>query len=173
MQFVTRDALAYIGLYLAICEGEWELRMACMKLMAPVFSAFERLTYRKLIGQHIADVLSWPEPVLKFFKEGGFVISLTGQPWNSHGVDEAHEMIINKACKASIVHPSREYINRVAAYLPHHSKCIENLKQQLFPEEHPSKKYSSPPSFISKSVMTEKVQRTLELLLPPLTPVDY
>ena len=62
-------------------------------------------------------------------------MSLIGQPWSSVGIDEAHEMQINKACKMSIVHPSRDSINHVAGYLPYRTKCIENLKKQLFPEE--------------------------------------
>lgn len=61
-------------------------------------------------------------------------MSLAGRPWSSVGIDEAHEMQINQACKLSIVHPPKDYINRVATYLPYRTKCIEYLKQQLFPE---------------------------------------
>ena len=135
IQFVWRDALAYVGLYLAIRGGNWDLRMASLKLMAPVFSAFDHFTYKKLIAQHIADVHSFPSAVTAFFKQGGFVVSVTGRPWSSVGIDEAHEMQINRACKTSIVHPTKDYINRVAAYLPYRTKCIENLKKQLFADE--------------------------------------
>ena len=57
--------------------------------MAPVFSAFDHLTYKKLIAQSILD----------FFHIGGFVVSLTANPWHSVAIDEAHEMKINKECK--------------------------------------------------------------------------
>ena len=36
-------------------------------------------------------------------------MSLTGKPWISVEIDEAHEMIINRACKTSIIHPSKDY----------------------------------------------------------------
>ena len=60
VQFVFQDAQAYISLYLAIRSGDWNLRMASQKLMSPIFSAFDHVTYMKLIAQYIADVLSLP-----------------------------------------------------------------------------------------------------------------
>lgn len=46
-------------------------------------------------------------------------------------------MQINRACKTGIVHPSKDYLSRIMAYLPHRTECIENLREQLFPEEKP------------------------------------
>ena len=134
-QFVFEDMLAYICLYLAIRSGCWELRLASIKLMAPIFTAFDHQTYRKLIAQHLADLQTYPNEVIRTFQEGGFVASLSGRPWHSVALDEAHEMKINKECKTSIVHPSKDYIQRVASYIPYRAKCLENLKGQLFPEE--------------------------------------
>ena len=106
IQFVFQDALAYIGLYLAIRSGNWLLRLASIKLMIPIFSAFDHQTYRKVIAQHLADVHSLPEEVLSTFCKGGFVVSLSGRPWHTVALDEAHEMKINRECKTSIVRPS-------------------------------------------------------------------
>ncbi len=147
-QFVFKDALAYVSMYLAIRSGDWELRLASMKLMVPVFSAFDHLTYRKLIAQHLADVLSLPPSVLNYFRKGGFVVSISGHAWHSVAIDEAHEMKINKECKTSIVRPSRDYISRVAGYIPYRTKCLENLREQIFPEESSSRK-SLPTSILS------------------------
>ena len=58
-----RDALVYVGLYLAIRGGNWDLCMACLKVMAPMFSAFDHFTYKKVIAQHIADVHTLPSAV--------------------------------------------------------------------------------------------------------------
>ena len=38
VQFLFQDAMAYIGLFLAIRSGDWQLRMASMKLMAALYS---------------------------------------------------------------------------------------------------------------------------------------
>ena len=69
------------------------------------------------------------------FKKGCFSVSLTGRPWHSVGIDEAHEMAINKDCKRSIVRPTEDYINRVANYMPYRVKCLENLKKEIFPDD--------------------------------------
>ena len=95
--------------------------------MAPVFTAFDHQTYRKLIAQHLADVHEFPDELLNTFQAGGFLVSLTGRTWHSVALDEAHEMKINKECKTSIVHPTADYINRVAGYIPYRAKCMEKL----------------------------------------------
>ena len=122
-------------MYLALRSGNWNLRVACMKMMAPNFCAYDHMTYKRLICGHIADLLTLPEPVQKCFSEGGFVVSCKGRAWHSIAVDEAHEMCINKSCKTSIVHPTQDYIHRIANYIPYRNKCLENLQEQLLPEE--------------------------------------
>ncbi len=63
-QFVMKDCLAYISLYVAIRNGNWDLRNASIKLMAPIFSAFDHFTYKKLIAQNLADMLTLPQYIL-------------------------------------------------------------------------------------------------------------
>ena len=57
------------------------------------------------------------------FKQGGFVVSIGERPWHSVGIDESHEMLINKDCKTSVVRPLPDYINRIACHTdPKHLK---------------------------------------------------
>ena len=60
----VENAMAYVGLFLAVRSGDWELRVASMKLMAPVITAFGHQTYQKLISQHIADMFCMPPSIL-------------------------------------------------------------------------------------------------------------
>ena len=131
VQFVLVDGYAYVALYLAIRSGNWELRNASIKQMTPLFTSYDHFTYRKLIAQHLADMITFPEAVLSELEQGSFVVSILGREWHSVAMDEAHEMLINKACKTSIVHPNGDYIARIAKYLPYRAKCLENLKRQL------------------------------------------
>jgi len=48
-QFVFQDCLAYIMLHLGVRCSNWTLRVAALKLMAPLFVAYDRTTYQKLV----------------------------------------------------------------------------------------------------------------------------
>ena len=61
--------------------------------MAAVFTAFD---HNKLISQHLEDIASMPPQIITMFRQGAFVVSVTGTPWHSVGIDESHEMLINK-----------------------------------------------------------------------------
>ena len=109
VQFIFCDAMAYIGLYIGVRTGDWDLRTASLKLMAPLFTAFDHPTYQKLISNHIADILDMP-PSLLMLKQGGFVVSISGREGHSVAIDEAHKMLINKNIKEAVVKPSEDYM---------------------------------------------------------------
>lgn len=68
-QFVFQDCFAYIALYLAMRSGRWDLRIAAIKKMAALFTAFDRPKYQKLIPQHLVDMLTIPAEVLAHLKK--------------------------------------------------------------------------------------------------------
>ena len=74
-----------------------------MKSMAAIFTAFDHPNYQRLISQHLADIPTTPAPIIAMFKQGAFVVSLSGRPWHSVAIDEAHEM--NKDCKSAVMRP--------------------------------------------------------------------
>lgn len=78
-KFVMEDCLPYIGLYTAMRSGNWNLRMYSIKQMAALFSAYDRITYQRLIPRHIAELLKAPPEILSCLENGGFVVSLSGK----------------------------------------------------------------------------------------------
>ena len=60
--------------------------------MAAMFTAFDHPTYQRVISQHLEDVLVMPAPVRTMFQQGAFVVSVSGRPWHSVGIDESHEI---------------------------------------------------------------------------------
>lgn len=95
------------------------------------FLWFGQANLQKISAQHLADCLLLPDQVSQSFSSGGFSFSITGKPWHSVGLDEAHEMLINKDCKSAVIHPTKEFIKRMALYFPFHAKVLKNLQKQL------------------------------------------
>ena len=134
-QFVFEDCFAYVSLFLAMRSGRWDLRIAAIKSMAALFTAFDRPNYQKLIPQHIVNMLTIPKEILSHLSLGGFTVSIRGRPCHSVGIDEAHEMCINKECKEYITRPSADYINRTAMFLPVRARAMKSIEAQLFPHQ--------------------------------------
>ena len=106
--------------------------------MAPLFCALDRPIYRRLIPQHLADCLILPDEVLQSLKLGGFSVSIMGNSWHSVGLDESHEMLIKRDCKSAVIHPTKEFVSRMAIYFPFRSKILKNLQQQINPDRDPA-----------------------------------
>ena len=72
-----------------------------------------------------------PDEVINFFEDGSFVCSINGNNMHSVALDEAHEMLVNKDLKTTVVRPTKEYIDRIIYYYPVRSQALKVLKQQL------------------------------------------
>ena len=71
--------------------------------MAPLFSAYDRSCYQKLVPSHIADIQCYPNEVHQCFKAGGFTVKLKSAIGHAVALDEAHEMSINRDMKMAEV----------------------------------------------------------------------
>lgn len=57
--FVFVNCYCYIMLYLGVHSSNWNLRLAGLKRMAPLFVAFDCDTYEWIIPRHLADLKSF------------------------------------------------------------------------------------------------------------------
>ena len=130
-EFVTGSMLPYLGLYLSIRSEQWELRLASLKMMAPIFHAFDCSNYINIILNHLAEIQCLPPTHLDHFRNGAFVASIKGNTWSSVALDEIHEMCINKDVKAAIAKLSDDYISKVVHYLPYRAESLKNFQSQL------------------------------------------
>ena len=163
-QFVMVDIMAYFGLFIAIRYRNWDLRNGSIKLLAPIFVAFDRPIYQLLIPRHIFDVLTLPPCLVKHLQQGCFSVRLTASEWHGVGLDECHEMKINKDAKMAVVRPTMHKMKHLSNHLPFRAACVNNLSQQLFPErkERTAMFSHSPTSKDKKSSLN--VERMLEVI---------
>ena len=112
-QFVFKDCLCYIALYMAIRCKNWKLRVSALKAMAPLFAAYDCTTYQQLIPHHLADLQTFPAKV----EAGGFAVCILEGKGHAVALDEAHEMCINKDMKSAVVHPSKSYLQKTSLFL--------------------------------------------------------
>ena len=89
------------------------------------------------------------------------MVSLRGRTCHSIGVDEAHEMCINKDCKMCITKPSADYIQRVAKFLPVRSRAIKNFEKQVY-TEHEETDANNIKSLFTKHEAEKKQQMNVE-----------
>ena len=78
-----------------------------IKQIAPLFAAFDRPHYQKLFLCHIHEVLLMPTEMIE---SGSLVCSITGNPVCCVAFDEAHEMLVNKGLKTTVVRKTKEYV---------------------------------------------------------------
>ena len=129
--FLQSDCFAYFQLWVAIRKGDWFLRMSALKLMVPLFNAFDRQNYSRLIPLHLSQMYGLPDYILDHFVKGAWVTSIKGSAFSSVACDECHEMTINKSCKMALSHGLPKTMDRLSQTLQYQSDSINNFKLQL------------------------------------------
>ncbi len=124
----------YIGLYIANRLGNWDLRIASLKGLLPLFHAFDHPNYSRILPWHIYHMSTLPDYILQHFKEGGFAVSQTGSQGNQLMLDEAHESLINKDTKHATksLAPGRLLkFESICRFLPVRATVLSNLKKEI------------------------------------------
>jgi len=99
--------------------------------MAPLFAAFDREFYARILPHHLAEIQHYPSTILNCLQRGVFTVKLTQQHWRAVALDEAH---VNKELKTAIAHPTKPYLQKTTLLLNTRIKLHKDLIQQLFPE---------------------------------------
>ena len=125
--FISTDFVAYMSLFTGLRTRDWNLRVASLKQMAPLFCAFDRPIYSKILPDHIMDMLCLPEIIITQFQAGAFAVALGDRRSHSVGLDEAHEMGINKGIKQLVVRPTNDNMQRLATVMHYRAKVQNSI----------------------------------------------
>ncbi|XP_022111561.1 uncharacterized protein LOC110990766 [Acanthaster planci] len=157
-RFLKEDCFCYIQLWIAMRSGNWQMRLCALKRMAPLFFAFDRQNYSKLIPIHLSQMYGLPSYIAKHFENGGFVSSIRGANFSSVGFDEAHEMLINKDCKIALSRGLPTNMEKMAGTLEFQGQLINSFHNQLALSvlAHPFQRDMSP-SVIASELKNVKV----------------
>jgi hypothetical protein len=122
----------YISLWLAICTGDWNLRIAAYKLLGPLFRAYDRTHYQQLIPLHLAHLHQLLPKILDSLQQGLWTVSLKGRPYKNLALNEAHKTLINRDLKMSMNRPpSSASLSLRTNYLNFRSIAFKNFKKQV------------------------------------------
>ena len=81
-QYVFEACFSYIA---AIRCQNWKLRVSALKMMVPVFVAFDHTTYKQILPHHLADIQTFPVCVLQSLQRGEFTVNILGRKGRSSG----------------------------------------------------------------------------------------
>jgi len=132
--FVFVNCFCYVALYLGVRSSNWNLHLASLKSMAPLFAAFDRDTYERIFLRHLADLKCFLSHVLQCLEEGGFTVNITGRKFHAVAFDEAHEMCINRDMKSAVTRPTDAYLQKTSLFFNCRIKAFKNLLHILFPK---------------------------------------
>ncbi len=135
--YVHRDCMSYVNLYIAIRSSNWNLRVAAIQKLAPLYHTYDRTTHLGLAAHHLATLQVIPKYILYYLQNGGFSASVTGEAFSEIALDKCHESLINLDVKQFVRRPNSNFLNKTAIYLPYLAACQKNLHFMTFP---PTKK---------------------------------
>ena len=118
---------AYLGYFMAIRSGNWQLRNSCLPKLSELFFAYSHNKYEELVCKSMKDCMKLPTEVLGAFLRGEWTVSAKGIPFHSQAMDEAHESLVNKSTKDLTTKPTLYRIVELSNFMAVVNKVISGL----------------------------------------------
>ena len=149
---------AYVGYYISIRSGNWLLRNACLRAVAPLFFAYNHNKYEELCTTAIKDSLTLPSDILQQFLNGGWTVSVKGRPHHNFALDEAHETIINLRLKTITSRPSHFRTVELANFMSYLDKVVRGVEGMIYRSK------QKEPSQYRKRYVCQRTARMITML---------
>lgn len=148
----------YNGYYFAIRSGNWLLRNNFLKALAPLFFAYNRHKYQRLIIQNLMDIFSLPSSIVSQFEKGEWTVSLKGMPYSNLAIDEAHECVINRRLKQLTSRPSSFRTVELADFMSYMDTVLGKFESYVF-------KHNTRTTFVHKKYIIERTNLIEKFML--------
>lgn len=124
------DGMAYLALYIGIIVGDFDLREAAIRTIAPLFLGYNKNLYHDLCITHLADIARLSE------NERAFVVdvcslSLKGNIGKNHGMDEIQETTFNLSLKTNATRVDFDYLSKLSVTLQVKAKAAAMFEQMF------------------------------------------
>lgn len=130
VQLLLNDGMAYLAVYTSIRVGDFELREAAIRRIAPLFLGYNKNLYHALCIRHLADIAKLLPSERKFMSET-FSLSLSGNPGKNVGLDEIQEMTMNKQIKQHAYGTRPRYLQRKTQTLQVMANAARDWKESF------------------------------------------
>ncbi|CAN0353272.1 unnamed protein product, partial [Pylaiella littoralis] len=116
VDLIVADGMAYLAVCIAIRTGDFVLREAALRRIAPLFLGYNKHLYHALCIRHLADV-AMLSPAERLFMSETFSLSLSSVPGKNTALDEIQEMTMNKDFQAAATGTALRYLQRLGLTL--------------------------------------------------------
>lgn len=125
-RFLLDDGMAYLSLYVSIRIGDFDLREAALRQIAPLFLVNGKDKYHELAMQHLRE-LAGMTPSQRTFASQIFSLSLAGNAAKNQGLDEIQETMMNREIKTSANRGDVRYLQTLAWTLQAKHACRKDV----------------------------------------------
>ena len=129
-QFLLEDHTAYLALRTTLRTGDFKLRLAALRRLAPVFCGYGKDRYQWLVSVHLADMAKMTDNDFKALSYL-FSTSLGGNAFTRVGLDEKQE-VANRLNKGAVMKITRSYVRKMAAIVEAREKAVSAVQQEYF-----------------------------------------
>ena len=143
---------------MSIRSGNWLLRNASLRTVAPLFFAYNHNKYEELCTTAIKDSLTLPTDILQHFLNGGWTVSIKGRPHHNFALDEAHESVINLTLKTITSRPSNFRTVELANFMSYLDKVVKGMEDMLYQNK------QKEPSHYRKRYVCQRTGRMMTML---------
>ena len=129
-QYLLNDYPAYLALRTALRTGDFKLRLAAIRHLAPVFCGYGKDRYQWLVSVHLADMARMTDDDFKALSYL-FSTSLGGDAFARIGLDE-RQKVVNRLYKGAVMKITRAYVRKMAAIVEARELAVSAVQEEYF-----------------------------------------